>query len=77
MKHSSLGFDEKVAEQNVAYDIALFDGDQGHNHRSIVPQAIDKLCFRLSFEGRAVQLSHGIVVVGNLFTDDGHCDSQV
>src|ERR1035441_1637462 len=72
MKDGLIDLDEQIAEQNVPHDVATFDGDQRHDHRSVAPQAINKLPFGFSLEGCAIQLPHGIVVIGDLFTDKSH-----
>src|ERR1039458_1127238 len=74
MKDGLIGLDEKIVEQNVPHDVAIFDSDEGHDHRSIAPQAVNKLRFSFSLERCAIQLPHGIVVPGDLFTDKGHSD---
>jgi hypothetical protein len=61
----------------VAYNLIVFDGDQGQDHRSIVPQVVNKLRFSFSPEDRAIQLFHGIVVVGTFFTDQEHRDRSI
>src|ERR1017187_4630494 len=74
MKDGLIGLDEKIAEQNVPHDVAIFDSDEGHDHRSIAPQAVNKLRFSFSLERCVIQLPHGIEVPGDLFTDKGHSD---
>src|ERR1035441_4817907 len=74
MKDGLIGLDEKIAEQNVPHDVAIFDSDEGHDHRSISPQAVNKLRFSFSLERCVIQLPHGIVVPGDLFTDKSHSD---
>src|ERR1017187_6150575 len=74
MKDGLIGLDEKIAEQNVPHDVAILDSDEGHYHRSIAPQAVNKLRFSFSLERCVIQLPHGIVVPGDLFTDKGHSD---
>src|ERR1017187_7962620 len=74
MKDGLIDLDEKIAEQNVPHDVAAFDGDQRHDHRSVAPQAVNKLPFGFSLERCAIQLPPGIVVIGDLFTDKSHSD---
>jgi len=61
----------------VAHDVATFNGNQGRNHRSVTPQIVNQSCLNVALEGQLVHLPNGGVVVGILFTDKGHCDSQV